>query len=401
MQDFENEYRTDGLRAQRFRTLAGAGLLAGVLAVATGVAAAQDTGGAAPQPAQDRYIQICPSVKGASCVQEPAPGTPVPEQYRASYDAFMKMKQAAHGGRKLTADDKPDWSGIWDHAGGFNWDPQPNATANAPGEKAAQAILDHCSSFPCEGWVTAALTPKYSLQYRQKLTAVAHGFEWDQLSDCLPAGYPRFLLEPVIKRFVVTPDMTIWINEWQSETRYLYTDGRGHIPADDAFALWEGDSIGFWDGGTLVVHTIRMKPEELQRNQPSISDEASTVERIRMIDPNTIQDDVTLWDPKALEKPWHGVQTYKRVTTPGIRLDMYSCEENNNVIQTKHGGSTFILPGETVTVKRHYRDPSNFQNANLDRAIEYGAELMKQQAQSKAKGQSGKRGETGQAGGTD
>lgn len=355
-------------------------LLAGVLSVAPLQAAAQEGKSA------DRFIDICTSVKGAACVKQPAPNTPVPAQYQTSYQAYLAMKRAAHGGKQLTWKDKPDWSGLWNHAGGFNFDPQPMPMANAPGEKAAQAILDHCGSFPCKGWITAALTPKYALQFRQKLTAVAHGYEWDQLTDCLPAGYPRFLLEPVLRLFVVTPQETLWINEWQSETRHIYTDGRGHMPEDQAFGgLWEGDSIGFWDGDTLVVHTIRMKPEELQRNQPSISDQASTIEQIRMVDPNTIEDDVTLWDPKALEKPWHGVQKYTRATTPGIRMDMYSCEENNNVIQTKHGGSTFILPGETVTVTRHYRNPDNVQNQSLDRAIAYGAELMKQEQEKKDK----------------
>ena len=360
-----------GRALHALRTLA---LLSAGLILATPPKAA-----AQAQSASDKYVEICPSVRGAACLKEPAPNTPVPPQYQASYQAYLAMKQAAHGGRKLTWSNKPDWSGLWNHAGGFGWSPQPNALANGAGGRSAQAILDHCKSFPCEGWITAALTPKYALQYRQKLTAVAHGYEWDQLSDCLPAGYPRFLLEPVLRAFVVTPQQTMWINEWQSETRRIYTDGRGHVPQDQAFALWDGDSIGFWDGDTLVVHTIRMKPEELQRNQPSISDEASTVERIRMIDPNTIEDDVTLWDPKALKKPWHGMQRYTRATTEGLRLDMYSCEENNNVIQTADGTSTFILPGESVMVKRHYRNPDNFQNTNLDRAIAYGAKLMKEE----------------------
>ncbi len=358
-----NEARHDGLEGRehvpsKLRSLSlaiSAALLAGAAALAVSASA---------QPAQaaGAMITICPSVKGATCIQEPAADTPVPAQFQASYQAYMAMEKAAHGGSKLTWTDKPDWSGLWTHAGGFNWDPQPNPIANSPGGPAAQAILDHCKSFPCKGWITAALKPEYALQYRQKLTAVAHDFEWDQLSNCLPAGYPRFLLEPFLKEFVVTPDETWWTNEQQSETRRIYTDGRGHVSEDEGFLTFDGDSIGFWDGQTLVVHTIRLKSEELQRNQPSISGEASTVERIRMIDPNMIEDDVTLYDPVALNAPWHGLQKFGRVTKAGARIDMWSCEENNNVVQTANGGSTFILPGETVTVQRHYRDPDNYQN---------------------------------------
>ena len=333
----------------------------------------------------DKFVDICSSVSHASCVKEPAPDTPVPKQFQASYQVYLKMKAAAHGGQKLTWQTTPDWSGLWNHAGGFSFDPQPNRMANGAGGESAQAILDHCSSFPCQGWMTAALRPKYALQYRQKLTAVAHGYEWDQLSNCLPAGFPRFLVEPVIRQFIITPQQTMWMNEWETETRHIYTDGRGHIWDDEAFPLWDGDSIGFWDGDALVVHTMRVKPEELQRNQPSISGQASMVERIRMTGPDTIEDVFTLWDPIALERPWHGHQIYTRITTPGIRLDTYSCDENNNVIQGEHGTSTFILPGETVMIPRHYRDPSNFQNEPLDRAIAYGAQLMKDEGAAKAK----------------
>lgn len=363
---------------------AAASILAGIVGLAsTGVAQAQSA--EAPQlSAQDKYIMICPSVPHAGCVKEPAPDTPIPKQFHASYQVYMKMKAAAHGGQKLTWQTKPDWSGLWNHAGGFSLDPQPNRMANGAGSESAQAILDHCSSFPCKGWMTAALRPKYATQYLQKLTAVAHGYEWDQLSNCLPAGYPRFLVEPVVRQFIVTPQQTLWMNHWETETRHIYTDGRGHVWEDEAYPLWDGDSIGFWDGKTLVVHTIRVKPEELQRNQPSISGEASTVERIRMTGPDTIEDDFTLWDPVALKRPWHGHQRYTRITTPGIRQDTYSCNENNNVIQGKHGTSTFVLPGETVMVPRHYRDPGNYQNVPIDRAIAYGAVLMKQEAAEKA-----------------
>ena len=136
-------------------------------------------------------------------------------------------------------------------------------------------------------------------------------------------------------------------------SRRIYTDGRGHVPDDEAFPLWEGDSVGFWDGDALVFHTIRVKPGQYQRSQPDYSDQTSTIERLRMINADTLEDQVTVWDPKGLTKPWHVVHTYVRVKTPGSRIDMWSCEENNNVVRTDTGGSQFILPGEAG-----YKDPS-------------------------------------------
>jgi hypothetical protein len=242
----------------------------------------------------------------------------------------------------------PDWSGIWTRGAapgkrnpGLKFDP------DQPGDLS-------------QGQVTAQLTPKFEEAYRQKLKQVKLGNEWDQLSDCLPSGFPRWLTEPFLREYVVLPDETRLINEQQSEVRRIYTDGRGHVPEDEAKPLWTGDSIGFWDGDTLVVHTIRVTHGQYQRQNPDYSEATSTLERIRMVSPDLIQYDVTVWDPKGLKKPWHVVDYYTRVTVPGSRIDMWSCEQNNNVVRTKSGSSQFILPGETVTVKRAYRDPDTF-----------------------------------------
>jgi hypothetical protein len=267
----------------------------------------------------------------ASAQAKPAWNTPVPAEFQESWKAFQEMK--AKAGKALAA--LPDWSGIWTGGpGGIKFDP---AQPGGPGA----------------GKTTASLTPAYEARYRTKLANIAKGVEWDPLSSCLPAGYPRWLTEPFLREIIVTPKETWWTNEQESETRRIYTDGRGHVPDDEAFPLWEGDSVGFWDGDTLVVHTIRVKPGQYQRADPDYSEQTSTIERLRMINPDTLEDQITVWDPQSLTKPWHVVHTYVRVKTPGARIDMWSCEENNHVVKTDAGASKILLPGEAG-----YRDPS-------------------------------------------
>jgi hypothetical protein len=285
----------------------------------------------------------------ANTPDRPPPNTPIPGYYHESHQAYLKMKSDAQGGTaytRATYDKMPDWSGLWsrDLSSGLKFDSKQQG--NGFGTPL--------------GPITAELTPRYQAAYEEKLRQVAAGNEWDQLSDCLPSGYPRWLTEPFLREFIVTPSETWWINEQQSEARRIYTDGRGHIPDEAAQPLWTGDSIGFWDGQTLVVHTIRVTHGQYQRSQPDYSYQTSTVERIRMVNPNTIEDEVTVWDPKGLRKPWHVVMRYTRVTTPGARIDMWSCDANNNVIRTPTGGSQFILKGESVTVKQTYKDPNTF-----------------------------------------
>jgi hypothetical protein len=285
----------------------------------------------------------------ANTPDTPPAATPIPDYYQDSLQAYMKMKAEAQGGtpyRRDTYATMPDWSGLWsrDLSQGFKFDSKQSGNGfNVP-----------------LGPITAELTPRYKAAFEQKLRDVAAGNEWDQLSDCLPAGYPRWLTEPFLREFILTPDETWWINEQQSEARRIYTDGRGHVPDDNAHGLWDGDSIGFWDHQTLVVHTIRLIHGEYQRSQPDYSYQTSTVERIHMADHDTMVDEVTVWDPKGLRKPWHVFMQYKRVTDRGARIDMWSCESNNNVIRTASGSSQFILPGESVAVTRTYKDPDTF-----------------------------------------
>ena len=126
-------------------------------------------------------------------------------------------------------------------------------------------------------------------------------------------------------------------------------------PDEDAIPLWLGDSIGFWDEDTLVIHTTHLKAGTYQRGQPAYSFQISTTEQWRKIDPDTMEVKITVYDPPALQKPWHAVFQYGRVQDPDVRVNYNACEENNNIVRLPEGSSNFILPGEP-----DYQDPSTF-----------------------------------------
>ncbi len=251
--------------------------------------------------------------------------------YSSSWEEYQAMLAAAHGGTRMTWDRLPDWTGLFEHADGFNFDPQQHGF-----------------------YATADLTPEYRKKYDDKLANIRKGVEWDPLSACLPAGYPRWIVEPFLREYILRPEEAWLLTEQNAEIRRIYTDGRGHVPEDEAYPLWEGDSVGFWDGDTLVAHTNHLKAGQYQRLQPGYSDQVTTVERIRKIDADTLEDIIDIYDPPALKTPWHVRHTYRRVTTPNLRINHWSCEENNNVVQTGTGTTSFALPGEAG-----YRDPNN------------------------------------------
>jgi hypothetical protein len=259
-----------------------------------------------------------------------------PAEYKSSEDEFQALKRVA----------KPrvpvDWTGVWRRALGgpgpgifcFDQDSGPNPK-----------LPNYCGS-------SAPLNQKYREAYEKKVDQIAQGIEWDRLSWCLPVGMPRWLTEPWLREFIVTPDETWLIHEQMQEIRRVYTDGRGHLADKVAIPLWEGDSIGFWDGDTLVIHTNHLKAGQYQRGQPDYSFNVTTVERMRKLDPQTIETQVTVYDPSSLTKPYHASFRYRK-QAPEVRVQYNSCEEGNNATRTPEGGTTFILPGEPG-----YRNPT-------------------------------------------
>ena len=241
---------------------------------------------------------------------------------RALYDHF---KQEARGGQALTWRTVPDWTGIWTReASPFFWDPDQGSPTALP---------------------TAKLTPEHQRLLKDKLDKVSKGIEFDPLSNCEPAGMPRWLVEPFLKEFVVTPQQVYLVNEMQNEMRRVYTDGRDHPSEADAYPLWEGDSIGFWNGDKLVIHTSQMRAGQYQRIQPFYTEQVETVEIWQKTDATTMVVDVWSFDPPALVEPWYTRQVYKQLSNDdkSLRIRYWNCGENQNnaVEKTDTGTSDF------------------------------------------------------------
>jgi hypothetical protein len=270
----------------------------------------------------------------AAVAQRPVPPPPSPEKQamidmgkahataREFYDA---LKRQAGGGDMLDWQDVPDWSGVWTREGVlFFWDQDQGSMDAMP---------------------TAKLTPEYERTLVAKLDAIDEGIEYDPLSAGNPAGMPRWMTEPFLKDFAVTPSQTWLINEMMNEVRRVYTDGRDHPRPEDAYPLWEGDSIGFWDDDRLIIHTNQMRSGQYQRIQPNYSDQVETVEIWEKSNDDTIIVDMWVYDPPALLEPWYTRHTYKKLANDdkALRIRYWHFNENpNNFIeQTGEGSSQF------------------------------------------------------------
>ena len=120
---------------------------------------------------------------------------------------------------------------------------------------------------------------------------------------CAPIGFPIIYLYPLPMQIVQTPGEVILLFEWDSLRHQIFTDGRPH---DTALGpLWMGDSVGHWEGDTLVTDTVNFNDKTwLDRMGHPHSDALHVVERIRRVDHDHLVDDITIEDPKAYTKPW-------------------------------------------------------------------------------------------------
>lgn len=256
--------------------------------------------------------------------------------HKTASDLYAALKTAAGGGKPAPYSQLPDWSGLWTAgSGGSFFDPGP-------------------------GGIAPRLTPSAAATVKQGAELLSKGVEYDEnLSQCGPPGYPRWLVIPFLREFIVRPEQTWLTSETVNNVRRIYTDGRAHPPEAERFPLYYGDSIGFWDGQKLVIHTNQLMSRSMGRNQPTQSEAMETVEIWQKVNPSTIETDVWIYDPAIYTEPWYFKRRYTQVPNPdkSLRLNYWSCNENpnNDVFKTPDGSTNY--KDLTFTDKDNAKEP--------------------------------------------
>lgn len=155
--------------------------------------------------------------------------------------------------------------------------------------------------------------------------------------SCTPPGLPRVYLHPFPMEIVQTPAEILVLFEYDSLRHPIYVDGRAHDTT--LGALWMGDSIGHWDGDTLVVDTVNFNDKTwIDRVGHPHSEALHLVERIRRTDHGHLTDDITIEDPKAYTKPWTAHLDF--VLKPTWTLGEQFCEDEHSFENFDKSGST-------------------------------------------------------------
>ena len=179
------------------------------------------------------------------------------------------------------------------------------------------------------GKTDSPMTPWAAAKYKIA-SAKYHGNDPNTvLSDptfqCFPPGVPRIYLYNFPVQIVQIPGQVLMLFEYDHFVRRIYTDGRPHDTEQGP--LWMGDSIGKWEGDTLVVDTIDFNDKTLiDRVGRPHSDALHLVERIRRIDRDSMEVDFTVDDPKAYTKPWGAKLVFE--LKPDWKIMEQVCEDN-------------------------------------------------------------------------
>lgn len=141
-------------------------------------------------------------------------------------------------------------------------------------------------------------------------------------SRCSSPGTPRLMLTPMRLRIYQHSGLVHISYEWNRLSRMILMpefweppggiQGSGVFGDDRAFGTVGGDSKGRWDGDTLHVTTDNFNDKSLIDNLVPHGYGLKVAEQLRLKDPNTLEDRITIEDPEFFTRPWSTVVTYTR-----------------------------------------------------------------------------------------
>jgi hypothetical protein len=198
-----------------------------------------------------------------------------------------------------TAEGKPDFSGVYAFGGGGGG---RGGRGNAGGPQLKPGA------------------EKY------RVNRAANPQDTGRTADCMPLSPPDAFGVPYQFQIVQNKNTLVLLHEYPGTFRIIPLDGEPHQPDPDP--AWLGDSVGRWEGDTLVIDTIGYN-DKTEVSGYRHTDALHTVERLTRIE-DGFEYEVTIEDPNVFAAPWKETRTY-RLNVPSMKRIMeFVCENNRD-----------------------------------------------------------------------
>jgi hypothetical protein len=253
---------------------------------------------------------------------------------RAQLPPPTPAQTAAEKGPARDAQGRSWISGVWV----AQQDPSGSVGGAADYIYSREAVMGTAEGFPLP--IKPALAPL--VDKRLKDAAAGHPYASTQ-ARCLPPGVPDMMYEFGPMQYLETPGQITILRQEFWFFRLIKMGGKHAADPDPSFM---GDSIGHWEGNTLVVDTVGLTEKTGIRFIIPHSEKLHITERFSLTPEGLMQDRLFVDDPEVFTKPWSMVQTYKRLDNP---LQEYICENNRNGVDAE-GNETSVMPGAGVKV---------------------------------------------------
>ncbi|MEZ7831585.1 MAG: hypothetical protein QMC06_08535 [Gammaproteobacteria bacterium] len=220
-----------------------------------------------------------------------------------------------------TADEKPDFNGIWQAIGSAHWDVEPHAADFSP-----LVELGAIGAIPAGLGIVEGGGIPYTSQARAK--AQENRADWlslDPVVKCYMPGVPRATYLPFPFQIIQSPEHVVMAYEFASASRIVYMDR----PDFEAPILsWMGHSRGHFEGDSLVIDVTDQVPDTwLDHAGNHHSDALRVTERYTHMGPNTLMYEATLEDPNVYTQAWTMKFPLYRRLDENMQLLEFKCVE--------------------------------------------------------------------------
>jgi hypothetical protein len=233
-------------------------------------------------------------------------------------------RAAARTAVPRAADGRPDLTGVWQ--GGStqrgSWEEANGGTGvGGTGRNPSTPVVLSSNDRPAgrEG------APYQDWAAKKVLEAFNRRGIDDPTAQCLPAGLPRSVTLGLFPQQIVqTPTQIVILYEYMNVYRVIPLNAKH---PDDLLPSYMGNSVGHWDGDTLVVDVIGFNDKTWLAGTGTFhSDALHITERYTRVDKDQIDYEVTMADPNVLTRPW--TLRSSIMLREGTRLEEYICENN-------------------------------------------------------------------------